>query len=244
MSSTSLPLIRPLAIPVEHGGWGFLLEPIVLGLAVAPSIPGVSIGVGALAIFLIRQPFKLAMHDWTRKRYPRTAVCEALVLMYGLAALLAFGLAMSRALIPLLFAVPFGALQFVYDYRKQNRTFIAELSGAIAPAFVIAAIVLAGGRPMAFAAVMSGMILARAIPSVLFVRAALRGSQRAAHVLLAHLAAVVFAAFVSWGAFAATVLLFARSASSTAGVRAQTIGIREIGWGACFVLLVALGCYF
>src|ERR1044072_2044638 len=29
--------LRPLALPTEHGGWGFLLEPLVLAMIVAPS---------------------------------------------------------------------------------------------------------------------------------------------------------------------------------------------------------------
>src|ERR1051325_7102494 len=85
MSSTALPLIRPLALPVEHGAWSFLLEPIALGLIIAPSGDGTLIAIGAVALMLVRQPFKLMLRDWSRQRYPRTAVCEALVAAYGMA---------------------------------------------------------------------------------------------------------------------------------------------------------------
>src|SRR6476469_8874029 len=118
-SSSSLlrrsPTIRPLAIPVEHGAWGFLLEPIALGLLVAPSAPGVLIGLGGIAVYLARHPLKLAMRDWLHKRYPRTAVCELLAATYGLAALITLGAAFGSALIPLIFAIPFGLVQFIYD---------------------------------------------------------------------------------------------------------------------------------
>lgn len=29
---------KAVALPVEHGSWGFLLEPLVGGIAIAPSI--------------------------------------------------------------------------------------------------------------------------------------------------------------------------------------------------------------
>ena len=38
--ATTTPSVRlkAIALPPEHGAWGFLLEPIVLGLLVAPSL--------------------------------------------------------------------------------------------------------------------------------------------------------------------------------------------------------------
>jgi hypothetical protein len=65
--------LRPIALPVEHGGWAFLGAPILLGLWVAPSITGVWLGLAALGAFLSRQPLKLTLGDRRRgKRYPRT----------------------------------------------------------------------------------------------------------------------------------------------------------------------------
>ena len=242
MSSASFPLIRPLAVPVEHGAWGFLLEPMILGLLIAPSASGVLIGIGSIAVFLLRQPAKLALHDWRHSSYPRTAVCEALVAIYTFTAIVAFGATFSRALVPLLFAIPFGAVQFLLDYRKQNRSLTAELCGAITPAAVIASIVLASGKPIAIAAALSVVVLGRSIPAVLFVRSVLRGESRAV-MLAAHTMAIAIAAFVSWAVVIAMSLLFARAIPLTSGIRAQTIGKREIGWGICFVVLTAAGAY-
>lgn len=242
MSSTSMPLIRPLAVPFEHGAWGFLLEPVVLGLMVAPSAAGLLIAIGGLAVFLLRQPLKLAIHDWFHRRYPRTLFCEVLAILYSLAAVITFGAAFSRALVPLLFAIPFGAVQFLYDYRKHNRALIAELCGAIAPAALIASIVLAGGRSVTIALALSALVLARSIPSVLYVRSILRGESKIA-MLAAHAAAVTIAAFLSWTATIAMALLLVRAAVPAKGVRAQTIGRREIAWGVCFVVLTAMRYY-
>ena len=89
---TTVPRVnlRPLALPVEHGGWGFVIEPAVLALLVVPSWPGVAIGVAVIAAFLARHPLRLAAGDWAhRRRYPRTIVCELLALGYGAAAIVA-----------------------------------------------------------------------------------------------------------------------------------------------------------
>src|ERR1044071_4882431 len=82
---TTVPLpsrtvsLRPLALPAEHGGWGFLFEPMLLGILVAPSWNGALVGTATLFAFLARHPLKLALHDAMRGRsYPRTAYCRAL----------------------------------------------------------------------------------------------------------------------------------------------------------------------
>ncbi len=53
--------LRPIALPAEHGGWGLLFEPIVLGLLLAPSLAGLLLSVAATGAFLARHPFKLAI---------------------------------------------------------------------------------------------------------------------------------------------------------------------------------------
>jgi hypothetical protein len=89
--------IKSIALPPEHGAWGFLLEPMVLGLAVAPSLAGLFLAVGVVGAFLVRHPLKLAFADWKRhKRYERTRIAERVILVYGAAAVI--GLALAAAL--------------------------------------------------------------------------------------------------------------------------------------------------
>jgi len=238
VSSAPFPLIRPLAIPVEHGAWSFLLEPIALGLIVAPSGDGVLIAIGTTALMLLRQPLKLMLRDWSRQRYPRTAVCEALVATYALAAAITFGAAFGPALLPLLIAIPFAVTQFVFDYRNQNRQLIPELCGAVAAAPVVASIAIAGGSPLAVS--LAILVLARSIPAVLYVRAVLRG-EPGVPMQIAHVLAIAIAAFISWTATAAMVLLLIRAIVPMRNVRAQKVGVREIVFGAVFVVLGAIG---
>ena len=49
--------LRSIAVPTEHGGWGLTAEPVVLGLAVAPSIAGLCLGSAAIIAFLARTGF-------------------------------------------------------------------------------------------------------------------------------------------------------------------------------------------
>jgi len=79
---------KSIALPPEHGSWGFLLEPILLGLLVAPSLAGVMMALAVLGAFLMRHPLKIAFTDWRRgKRYARTKTAEQFIAGYGLLAL-------------------------------------------------------------------------------------------------------------------------------------------------------------
>ncbi|MES1167658.1 MAG: YwiC-like family protein, partial [Oleiharenicola lentus] len=58
------PLISPPAtaifLPREHGSWFLVLEPLALGLLVAPSSAGGALAVATLAAFFMRRPLKPA----------------------------------------------------------------------------------------------------------------------------------------------------------------------------------------
>lgn len=251
---TAVPLpprpvaLRPLALPVEHGGWGFLLEPIALGLAVAPSWTGALVAVAGVFGFLSRQPLKLALQDAVRgKHYPRTVYCRLLAAGY----LLAAGLALAAAIllggamlaVPFALVAPLAVVQIVYDARNRSRAMIPEMSGAAAMASIAAALAIAGGLPMASAFGLSGIIIARSLPAILFVRAALRPSP-VAPVIAAHaLAIALVALYAPPLAIAAMVILLIRAVWTLRGEHppARTIGWREIVFGAVTVALAAVG---
>ncbi|HEX4980427.1 MAG TPA: YwiC-like family protein, partial [Ilumatobacteraceae bacterium] len=86
-SVTERPLWRTVGVPSEHGGWGLTLEPVLLGLIVAPSLAGALLGAAALLAFLVRTPLKLAAVDARRGRWlersrlaTKIAVAELVVL--------------------------------------------------------------------------------------------------------------------------------------------------------------------
>ena len=171
--------VRAVAIPAEHGGWSLTLEPILLGLIVAPGLAGLAIGGAALVLFLARTPVRIALVDRHRqRRLPRTVTAER-VAAAELAAIVALGaLAVSTAAAPfwwpLAAATPLVLIELAYDVRSRSRRLIPELAGSASMAAVAAVIALAGGADHAVAAGLWCVAAARAVAAIGFVRTQLR----------------------------------------------------------------------
>lgn len=250
---TTLPLpsrsvaLRPLALPAEHGGWGFLAEPILLGLLVAPSWSGALIAAAAVSGFLGRHPLKLALQDGLRrKHYPRTFWCRALAASYLLAALLSLTAALvigdARILVPFVLAMPLALVQGWYDARNQGRHLLAEISGAVAMSSTVTAIAIAAGTDTSMAYGLAGILIARFVPAILYVRALL-GRLPASAALTAHVFALgAIALYATFPAIAAMLVLLLRAGWGLAreAPRAQVIGWREIAFGLVTVVLAAM----
>ena len=43
--------LKSIALPPEHGAWGFLLEPLLAGLLIAPSWAGLCLALGVIGPF-------------------------------------------------------------------------------------------------------------------------------------------------------------------------------------------------
>ena len=260
---TSKPMsrarLKPVAIPAEHGGWGFLLEPLLLGLLVAPSWGGIWLAVSTVGVFLMRPPLKIALTDRRRRRYERTLLAERFVLLYGSMAVLGLGAAVLAAgadiLLPLVIAAPAGMIQVIYDVRSDSRHWLPEVAGPAALGSAATGIALAGGWPTTAAFALWPIILARAIPSVLYVRAYLRlakgGSPSLSLPLLAQatgigaVLALTLAGLTPVLAVVALVILLLRAIIRLSGFRRPTaprvIGFQEIGFGIMTVVLTAAG---
>jgi hypothetical protein len=252
--------LRLVAVPTEHGGWGLLLEPIVLGLVVAPSTAGAFLGLAALGAFLARHPLKIALADRRRgNRYPRTRWAERFTLLYGAVALVAFGLALRAAgpaaRTALLAAVPLVVVQFGADLRNQQRRLAPELAGAAALTMMAPVIVLAGGWTPAPAVALWAVLMARAAPAILYVRARFRRMRgvavSTATPVLAHLGGLALAAglalagLVPWAATAAMGILLARTVYGLSPrrtpVRPAVIGFQELTYGVLTIVLLTAG---
>lgn len=250
------PLLRPLVLPTEHGGWGFLFEPLVLGLAVRPSLGGLLIALAFIGGFLTRQPLKLAVQDAMRgKSYPRTRWCWGFAAGYAFTGLAALALAIAVSgwdvFIPIGLVAPLGLLQIFYDASNKSRALLPELGGAAAMASSAAAIGMAGGMRLVPALTLSAIVIARGIPAIILVRTLITRSRglasSGAPAIALHLAAAAFT--IAIGAKLATVamaLLFIRATWTLfrPAPPARTIGWREIAWGVVTIALVASGYYW
>ena len=247
MPSRSVAL-RPLALPTEHGGWGFLLEPIVLGLLVAPSWGGALLAIAAVLAFLARHPLKLALQDAVRGRsYPRTPYCRLLATAYLLAAALALTGAVAvadvRILIPLGLVAPLALTQVLYDAYNRSRGLLPEMAGAAAMTSVAAAMAIAGGMRIVPALGVAGILVARSLPAIAYVRALLRPVPKWPAVLMHVVAVAAVALYAPPLAVLAMIVLLLRAiwGFTHERPRAKTIGWREIVYGAFTVGLVAMG---
>lgn len=259
--ATASPRLKTIVLPPEHGAWGFLLEPLFLGLLVAPSAAGAWLALGVIGLFMARHPAKIALVDWQRgRRYTRTRLAERIAGIFGLVGVLGFALAALISgevafLLPFVLGVPLGAVVLAGYAQNRARDLLPELAGATALALAVFSLALAGGESMGVGAALTIIMIARNVASILYVRARLRLDKdrpyspipsTAAHIA-GSLAAVVLAVLnlAPWLAVAALAILLARAVFGLSPyrqrVRVQTIGFLEIGYGLLTVLLTALG---
>ena len=179
MTTSTRSPFRAVAVPAEHGGWGLTLEPVVLGLAAAPSPAGAALGIAAVAAFLFRTPLKVAAGDLRRqRRRPRTLLAVRAAVGYGIILAAAVATAIVTAehsfWVPLAAAVPLMAIQAGYDVRSRSRRLVPELAGPVGIGSVAAAIGLAGGLDTVTAFGLWLIVGLRAVVAVLLVRGQLR----------------------------------------------------------------------
>jgi len=254
--------VRSVALPVEHGGWSFLAEPVVLGLLVAPSAAGFAIAVATSAGFLIRHPGRMF---WKNRRRldvsPRFRLAGKFAVGYGLVAAAslaaAWALAGIRPLVPFIIAGPFFLLFAVYDVRQEARLLLPELLAPAAIAVSAPAIALAAGWTAQAAIVLWVLLVLRLIPAVLYVRARLRLERDKPYDALAsntaHGAAVLAggglagAGLAPWLSVVGLGVLLVRAVVGLSRYHrpaaVKVIGFSEVAYGTLFVLLTAVG-YF
>jgi hypothetical protein len=246
--------LRPIALPAEHGSWSFLFEPVLVGGLVAPSAGGACLAAAAAALFLARNPSRVILR--ARSGSTRVPVARAVAGAYagvGAAALaLAVLLAGARPLLPLLLTAPFGLVFVLLDTRNEGRSLLAELCGPLALGASAPAIALAAGWTSVGATVLYGLVVAKALPTVLYIRARLRLADGrrarrapavAAHALALALAAASARAGLSpWLATLAMALFLARAAHGLSPRRGALtvaqIGAIEVVMSVAFVALV------
>ena len=251
-------VLRSVAVPTEHGGWGLTLEPGLLGLFVASSAAGACLAAAALVGFVARTPVKVVLVDLARhRRLERTSVAArvAAVELTVLAVLVVAAAVLAEGAFwwPALVAAPLVGVELWFDMRSRSRRLVPELAGAIGVSAVVAMIVLADGGPTALAFGLWLVLGARVLTSVPFVRAQVAmlhdRSTDARELIVADLSAVAAAALavvvdpqLTAGALAiAGVIVFQRVSARRPVPRAAVLGARQTVLGATVVVVTALG---
>lgn len=251
--------LKQVALPAEHGSWSLVIEPILLGLLVAPSWGGLLLAIAGFALFLLQRPLSVVWSDWRRGRqYARTRVAARYAAVYGglaavagVAAVLVVG---WRPLLPAVAALPLLAVYLVYSHRP-GRSWQAELAAPVAFSAIATAIALAGGWAAAPALALWAVMAARSVPAILFVRARLRLDKgkpaQPAAAILAHGVAVlamvplVWAGLLPWTSLLALLILLGRAVWLLSPWRwrctVKQLGFLETGFGLLTVVLIAAG---
>lgn len=252
---SSAPGWRDVVWPKEHGSWSLAFEPLAFGLIAAPSLAGAALGVAVVAAFFARQPLRVAVRSADAARRGRARV--ALVICGGIAmggTVIAAAAAGNLEWLVWLGPVAVGGAVFIgYDLRNAGREAVAEVTGAAAFAFVPAALAVLAGRPPLAASALAVVMIGRAVPTVLAVRAALRLAKNGASspvpalvsAGLALAAGIGLAAagaaprVAAWALAVLALRVFALLVYPRPGLRARTIGLIEAMLGGAFVVLVA-----
>jgi hypothetical protein len=253
--------LKSIAVPNEHGAWGFLLEPALLALLVAPGGPGVLLVLGATAALMAQHPLSLALADRRRGRaYPRTRLAWAFALGYGALGLLAVVAAVAwlgrvDVLLGVLLAAPLALVQLTYDARNAGRELLPELAGASAIGALATVVAMAGGWALGPALLLWVVLVARTVPSIVYVRTRLRleygrpvDVRPAVSLAAAALALVAALAALSPLPALAVPPFLVLLVRAVVGVsprrrptKAKFIGLRELAFGSLVVVGVAAG---
>jgi hypothetical protein len=240
-----------LVRPKEHGSWSLALEPIALGLIAAPSLGGGWFAVAVLGAFFARRPLRIRLHDQDQER--RSTARSALgicALVSGLAMALAVFFSGAAWIVWIVPSAIAGGVFLWFDLRNAGRAELAEAAGATAFACLPAVFAAMAGWGGPAAAALAILMLARAVPAVLGVRACLRAKKTGEwHVIAAlaatgvtvaavmgfwtrgELPAVTFLLVVLLGLRTVALLIYPRIA-----LRARTLGMIEAVLGALFVV--------
>ena len=249
--------LRAVAMPTEHGGWSLTLEPVVLGLLVAWSWPGVALGAAAMLAFLARTPLKLVLVDrWRGRWLPRTSLAArvAIVELLGLAVLVTFGAlgAGGPFWLPLLAATPFFAMELWFDMRSRGRRLLPELAGTFGIGSVAAAIALADGASTTMALGLWVVVAARAAAAIPYARTQVfRARGRRHHLWHSDVAQglAVVAVAIGWWAnavpLASALAVLAVATFNVGAVRAaprpaKVIGLQQMCFGIAIVVVTAI----
>jgi len=229
-------------------------------MLLAASWAGLGVSIAALGAFLTHQPLKILVKDRRKgKRYTRTILAERFVPGYGALAVIGLMLALFNSdtsfLLPLVGAVPLGAIQLVYEFENDGRNVIAEIAGAVAFGSVASMITLCAGWGITSALVLWLILAVRAVVSILYVRARLRLEKSKPAPIVStiwwHVAGLiiytglVIAGYAPWTILLAGSVLLGRAGYGLSPYRKQVspkvIGFSEMAYGLLTVILVVIG---
>ncbi|MCC5845554.1 MAG: YwiC-like family protein [Verrucomicrobia bacterium] len=170
---------RGVLLPAEHGSWGMIAEPLLLGLLIGPTLGGFCLAVVSFCGFLLRTPaLRLLRARRVRHPDPEGQRVRRFVFITGLTGAIFLFIALlwvpPTAFLPFLYAAPLVMWTLWKQDQGHTRTLAPELAAAIALASPTAAIVIAGGHARGLAWLLAGLLALKSVSAILFVRCQIR----------------------------------------------------------------------
>lgn len=249
---------RRLLLPNEHGSWAFLLEPLLLGVLVACSPAALWLALAVVLGFIARKPAKLAfapaIPSTRALQKPARLVLAAVSLSAAFSVVCAVLASRWQILIPLAGCLPALVVLAVREQKGQNRTLVTELIATGLCSIPLFTIAIAANWPISAAFALGCVNLARAWPSLLYVRACLRRTRgetgQLMPALLAQMITPLLLTLLAHQHLIPTLVVSINIALSARAAfflftkrppfTAKQLGIMEVVWGLLYIGLTAL----
>ncbi len=197
-------MLSKIALPKEHGAWGFVLEPLLLSLIVAYTLDGLLIAVATFFMFLSNQPLKILTTKSATKKIKSASKYLLLFYFFLSIILLLYPLfnAEFHSLIPFYIAV---VILLVYKYAvfsSLSRNLFVELLPIFSMTLIATSIVMIDNSFSTNPIIFTLLLLSRAVPTVIYINAKVKWAKGVKFsVLPTHIANIGFLLFIIYSSF-------------------------------------------
>ena len=252
--------IRQIALPTEHGSWGFVLEPLLLALLVAYSLPGLMLSLCAFFMFLSYQPLRILFKKKNNNELNKYAliVFSVYVFLAAVFFFITFSQSELIALTPFVLSVIIMLIYLIMLYRQKNRELISELSASFSISILTLSILLFKGWQIKYVIAFLIVLLARSIPTTFYVHTKLQMfKKKEFRNTLPMISTYIFTGILFWTSMlgltpfltvAASLMLLVRSHIGIFYIKENfkvvNFGIMEFVYGGLFIIITAVGYIF
>lgn len=249
--------IRQIALPTEHGSWGFVLEPLILALLVAYSFPGLMLAVCAFFMFLSYQPLRILFKRKNNKELKKySSIIFGLYILFATVLfLITFSQVKIITLLPVGISLLLMSLYLINLYKQKNRELFSELSAPVSISILTLSILLFKGWQIEYVIAFLIVLLARSIPTTFYVHTKLQMFKKKEFKnTLPIISVYIFTGILLWASmfgltpfltFAASLMLLIRAHMgifyTKENFKVVNFGIMEFVYGGLFVIISALG---
>jgi len=252
--------LKQIAVPREHGSWGYTLEPLALALLVAFSVNGLLLSLVTFFIFFAHQPIRIIFNKkLNRKLKTKAYFVFSFYSIFAMALLVRVLMFESfYQLLPFFISVIIMSGYLLLELNNVKKNIVTELLAAVSIGMIAMNIVLLNGWHLTYSAAFLLVILSRAVPTTFYVRSKLQIAKKqpvqefsvivSTFVSLLIVLVLAYFLYLPLLSIAAVLILIGRAYigiyKSTGKVNIKNLGIMEFVYGIIFVLLVAAGYNF